>query len=323
MDKFERIYKIHSMLTSARLPISRQSFEEELVCTRSSVKRLIETMRDILHAPIVYDRERNGYYYDSKHTDRYELPGLWFNTSELYSLLLAQHLLKTVEPGLFEERLQPLRSRIEKILGQQQVQQSEVDRRVRILPIASRRFDSRHYVTLAGALLQRKQLQVTYAGRSRDEKTERVLSPQRLVLYRDNWYLDAWCHLREGLRTFSLDRIQHSKVVDTKAKDLSEKELDDHFATSYGIFSGLPTHTAILKFNAHATKWVAAEHWHPQQSGQLDIDGCYTLRIPYKHPQELIRDILKYGPDVEVIAPAALRKDILGLHKKAAKQYES
>lgn len=66
--------------------------------------------------------------------------------------------------------------------------------------------------------------------------------------------------------------------------------------------------TAILHFTEYRARWVAEEMWHPKQQGRFLADGRYELRIPYGKPHELIMDILKYGPDVEVIAPESLRQ---------------
>lgn len=64
-------------------------------------------------------------------------------------------------------------------------------------------------------------------SRCRRQKTE-TISPQRLVHYRDNWYLDAWCHLRNDLRRFSVDAIQRVKVLRDKARNVAEAKLLAH-----------------------------------------------------------------------------------------------
>jgi len=128
------------------------------------------------------------------------------------------------------------------------------------------------------------------------------------VHYRDNWYVDAWCHLQQALRTFALDRIRRAQVLKEAAKAVPEARLERYFASSYGIFGGEPRHEAVLVFTAERARWVAEEQWHPAQQGRFLEDGRYELRIPYGDPRELVMDILKYGPDVEVMAPAALRR---------------
>jgi len=55
---------------------------------------------------------------------------------------------------------------------------------------------------------------------ARELKPLAKVSPQRLVHYRDNWYLDAWCHLRGDLRSFAIDAIQEATTLPTKADDV-------------------------------------------------------------------------------------------------------
>ena len=55
---------------------------------------------------------------------------------------------------------------------------------------------------------------------------------------------------------------------------------------------------------------MAEEIWHKDQVGEWLDDGSYRLEIPYGSDLELIGDILKYGDQVEVIAPQALRDKV-------------
>ena len=323
MDRFDRIYGLHRIFRSARHPVSRKTLEEKLECSRATVNRAIEDLRDFLWAPLRYDRLRNGYYYDEKDGERpYELPGLWFNASELYALLATQKLLAGVGPGLLDGFLAPLRKRIEHILANERLAGGDVAQRVRILSMASRAMPPDSFTSVAGALMQRRRLAIVYHGRERDAVTERTVSPQRLVHYRDNWYLDAWCHDQDGLRSFSLDRIRRARDSGDTALDLDDQRLDRHFSGTYGIFSGTPGNTAVLLFSPERARWVAEERWHRDQQARFHGDGSYELRIPYDDPRELVLDILKYGPDVEVMSPASLRGEVRARLAAALARYE-
>jgi len=322
MDKFDRIYALHTLLTHARLPVAKTTIENHLECSHATVERLISEMRLFLNAPIEYNREAKGYFYNKESDNRYELPGLWFNSSELYALLITYQLLSSVEPGLLDAHISPLKNKVEKLLQTDKIPEGGLARRVRILKIASRRPSPKNFSLVATSLLTRKRLFIEYMGRERGKQTQREISPQRLVYYRDNWYLDAWCHLRNEVRSFSIERIGSSKFIVADALDIDDKELEAHFASSYGIFAGKSTHTALLKFSKEVAQWVAAEQWHPKQKGQFTLDGRYELEIPYRDPRELIMDILKYGPDVEVLKPEPLRKLVEKKLDQALKQYK-
>lgn len=322
MDLFDRFYSLHRVLSTFRYPVPRAKLQEHMACSRATVNRVIRDMRNYFGAPIEFDRDAAGYHYAKTGEHPYELPGLWFNATELYALITAHRLLSDVQPGLLESHLSPLRGRIDQILQSRHMGGGEVGRRIRILGMAARRMDPANFQNVAGALLRRKRLEVVYHSRSRDQVTTRLVSPQRLIHYRDNWYLDVWDHMKRDLRSFSVDRIRKAVELKSAARDISDKNLDSHFASAYGIFAGKPKHKAVLKFCAESSRWVSEEIWHPQQENRFE-DGCYILTVPYSNSRELVMDILRHGPGVEVIAPDTLRAEVAEQLRGALRHYQA
>lgn len=319
MDRMQRIFKLHQILAGRRYPIPRKQLEAELECSRASLTRILDEMRTFFDAPIEFDKEAGGYKYSH---DAFQLPGLWFTPSELLALSAAHKLLDEAQPGLLDGQLAPLKDRIEKLLGQEHLGSGELARRLRILRMAARQPETRIFQTVAGATAQRQRLAIDYHGRERDAVTRRTVSPQRLVHYRDNWYLDAWCHERNALRNFALDRIRSAKALAEVAVDLPDAEIDAHYNATYGIFGGPAQHNAVLRFSAERARWVADERWHPDQVDRWLDDGRFERTLPYADPRELVLDIQKYGPDVEVVSPPELRTEIARRLKAAAALYD-
>jgi predicted DNA-binding transcriptional regulator YafY len=325
MDRTERFYKIEQMLHDRRIA----TFDEilaELEVSRATLKRDFQYLRDRLNAPIVYDRDTGGYRFESSTGDMggpaFQLPGLWFNASEIHALLMMQNLLSEVQPGLLGPQIAPLQTRLKSLLGSQDDAPEEVVRRIRIVHAAKRRADLKYFELIATALLKRRRLFIRHWNRGRDEEMEREVSPQRLVFYRDNWYLDAWCHLREEIRSFGVDAIRHAEPVERKAKEVAAKRLDEVLGAGYGIFSGDRVQWAKLRFTPEHARWVASEQWHPQQRAATDADGFYVLEVPYSNPTELVMDILRHGAGVEVVAPPELRDTVRAALAKALATYD-
>jgi len=255
--------------------VPRHVLQERLECSRATIIRIIRDMRDCLGAPIEYDRDASGYHYNRADGQPYELPGLWFKASELHALLTVQRLLAELQPGLLESHIAPLRERIERILKSRNNSQGDTKSRIRILSMASRRVDPAHFPIVADAVLRRKRLNIIYHGRVDNKTTERVISPQRLAHYRDNWYLDAWDHTKRALRSFSIDRLRHVQALGKPAKEISESKLNVHFASAFGIFAGKPKHTAVLRFTPERSRWVADETWHPKRCEDCSLrEAC-------------------------------------------------
>jgi predicted DNA-binding transcriptional regulator YafY len=230
-------------------------------------------------------------------------------------------LLSGLQHGVLDNLIGPVRDRLEKILHARQLAGASLAEKVKIKPLNVRRLPETTYALVVQALAQSKRLSMAYHARRGSKGEERVISPQRLVHYRDNWYCDAWCHKRDALRSFSLDRMQSVELVNEDCYSLSDEVLDAHYASSYGIFNGTASETAVLRFSAHAAEWVADEIWHPQQSGHWLTDGRYELTIPYHESPELVGEIMRWMPDVQVVAPMKLKQRVVSLLESALDQH--
>lgn len=288
--------------------------------SKSTVLRAIATMKNHLNAPIVFDRDVGGYKYDAVAGETYDLPGLWFNAGELQALAIMQRLLKDAGGGILFEHLAPIQSRLEQLTKDRRLNLGEAAARLRF-PAIARRAAGEAFNTVASATLQRRQLWMEYHSRGKDEHTERTVSPQRVVHYRRAWYLDAWDEAKDALRSFSIDRISHATVLDGEALDVDDAVLDDHYRSAYGIFGGKADKLAVLRFTPMRARWIAEEHWHSDQQGTWMEDGSYELRIPYGDHRELVMDIMRFGADVEVLAPDELRQQVADEVDRTLTQY--
>jgi predicted DNA-binding transcriptional regulator YafY len=328
MNQTERLYKIEQILHDRR-NASFAELQEELEVSRATLKRDLQFLRHRLNAPIIYDRDANGYRFDvpDRYAPKHQLPGLWFNASEIHALLMMQQLLEEVQPGLLGPHIAPLQTRLQSLLGSvssgdQGKAPAEIAKRVRILHAHKRRTELRHFELIASTLLKRRRLKIRHFSRGRNEESEREISPQRLVHYRDNWYLDAWCHLRQDLRSFAIDAIRSADILEIAADEVAETELNRVLAAGYGIFSGSETEWAKLKFQPEQARWVMEEQWHPQQRTALEADGSLILELPYANPTELVMDILRHGSGVEVLGPESLRNTLKLELKAAVENYD-
>ena len=98
-----------------------------------------------------------------------------------------------------------------------------------------------------------KQVALATISCERAERVERTISPQELVHYRDNWYIDSWCHLRKGIRSFGLDAIEDVQILDVPAQEVDTAELRRIAQGSYGILPARPRlgHCCVSAPTAH------------------------------------------------------------------------
>ena len=323
MSQTERLYHLKSLFDAGRC-VTKAELLTRFGHSPATIKRDIAHLRDRMNAPILFDRERGGWRLDANQAavgTQYELPGLWLSAEEIHALLTMQHLLSHLDAGgLLGPHIEPLVARLNSLLDAGSRHREELPRRIRVQTVGARKLHMPHFQAVGSALLQRKRLVIDYHGRSRDQTQEREVSPQRLIHYRDNWYLDAWCHLRRALRSFSVDAIRRVQALDKTSIDVPDTELDAVLGAGYGIFAGREVQWATLRFTPERARWVAAETWHAKQRGRFEADGSYVLDLPYADPRELVMAILRHVPEVQVMGPEELRKMVrekirLGLEK--------
>lgn len=325
----DRLYQLKDLI-QAHPGISLQSLTQRLERSPATVKRQISALRDRFDMPIVFDREIRGYRVEAKPAPTgglpvklAELPGLWFTPDEALALLTAQHLLASIEPGLLDAKLNPLRTKLKHLLEAGGSPAQAVHQRVKVLQAGKRRMDLGAFQQVARATLDRKRLRITHLNRERGEQIAREVSPQQMVHYRDNWYLDAWCHLRNGLRSFAVDGIQTCTVLETPAQEVPAHDIAQALGGGYGIFGGQPKAVARLKFTPEKARWVSLEQWHPEQKSWYEQDGSFVLELPYSDERELLGDVLRYGDGVVVESPPALRASIQRSLLAGAMRYAS
>lgn len=326
MDRTERFYRIE-LLIKSRGGVNFETLLEELQVSRATLKRDLQYLRDRMDAPIVYDRLENLYRFErddggQAQESTHQLPGVWFSESEIHALLTMHQLIADLDAGgMLGRHLQPLLEKLNAMLGTNAGEARELLRRVKILSPSKRAVPEQWFEAVSGALLSRRRLELTYFTRSKKTETQREVSPQRLIHYRNTWYLDAWCHQSEGLRRFVLDAVRGAKISKLRAKDVSLKAVEAELDGGYGIFSGKNVQWATLQFSAEAAQWVAHEEWHPKQTLRILADGGLELRLPYADATELVMDIMRHGLAVRVVAPAALARQVAQKLREAAAQY--
>jgi len=327
MSQASRLRDIVAILENSRHPVTRERLLNELGVSLATFKRDLDVLRDEMQAPIVWqpgeNGEQRGYVLEDKgwSSGKLGLPNAWFSASEIYALLMINEFASHIGPGLLSEHLQPLITRVTLMMSAAQDTPEDVRSRIRILTSASKRQASPHFETVARATVKRRRIKLVYFTRSRNDRSERTVSPQVMLHYKENWYLVAWCHKADGLRMFALDAIEEATFLQEDAKRAAKKQTDELIGHDFGIYSARHRKWAKLLFGKVQVPWVKSEVWHADQVSVFTSDGDYLLSVPYNDPRELIREIMRFGPDVRVLEPPELLREVALRLRSAAGQY--
>ncbi len=318
MNHFDQVHQLYQMLKQARLPVTKHAMQTALEVSKGTVKNRLNELRDRYHAPIKYIAKGRGYIFTN---DKYELKGIWFSQNELHALLMIEQQMEQLEPGLISNQLKIAKQKITQLIQQQLPKNNAIQNRLRILSIHNKTLNANNFAILAQATLQRKQVHIHFKRNADQQISLRTLSPQCLVFYKSNWYIDAYCHSKKSIRTFAVNGIKKIQASQNTAKEINLNNIQQQTSSSYGIFSGQPTQTATIEFTAPNSHWVSQENWHSQQQGAWLNKQTYQLKIPYQHDNELIMDILKHGECAKVISPKTLQDKLKNKINKMQKKY--
>ena len=226
MGRTERLFSLVSLLRKAKR-LQFDEMRERMKVSPATLKRDLKYLRETLGTPVHYDAfDRTYRVNDPSSQSHHEMPSVWFSEAELYALLLAQQILKEIDP---QERLAPnLKAavhRIEMLLASSGRANELINRITFLLP-GKHAVEATGFSSVTAALARRHQLRIRYFTRSRRALTSLVVSPQRLVFLRE-WHLDAWCHQTQAMRRFALSEMESAACMDEAALDVSLQDLND------------------------------------------------------------------------------------------------
>ena len=313
------IEHVYQLLMNRRTPISVEALAREVEVSERSVKRYISDLRLYWDLPIVSKRGR-GYLLEDRDAST-QIPGHYFSSEALEIFLLLILILERMAPKTLGPITEPLLAKIQMNLSRLNQERSFPVERIRVLITHQRKTDPDILHQVTQLLTDNSRANIEYRARSSEQNTHRLASIQRLVYYRDHWYIDVLDHDSGELRTLALDRVQQINATNDPSELLDNKTLDLHYRDSYGIFAGPKSNTAVLRFNASIAPWASEEVWHRNQETIHNADGSCVLKVPYSLSTELVGEILRWGGLVEVLEPPSLRAQVVAELDRARALY--
>jgi len=312
---YERYLWFHERLRGKKYP-KLGDLAGRFEISRRQAAREIEFMRLFLEAPIEYSSEHSGYYYSS---DNFEFPGLWVTEEEIVSLIVSRRLAAAMPDRNLKKKLD---SFLEKIGQNIDLDLPRLESRISLKNVRYCRVEAAIFSAVLLALSQERQLAITYSSGYTDETTQRTVDPLHLLLYMGNWHLIAYCRQRQGIRDFLLSRMHGAEVLAEKAENqAAAREIKEKIETRYGIFFDGPATQVVLRFHSGSARTVRDQVWFPGQVSETQGDGSLVLKFPVADFREIIRDLLPFAADVEVLEPPELRQLISGTIARMAGMY--
>jgi len=164
-----------------------------------------------------------------------------------------------------------------------------------------------HVPAIQQALLDRRALRLRYHAFERDEETDREVDPYHLTYYNGGLYLIGYCHLREAMRVFAVERIRSLAPLRRRFEPPRDFDAQEYLDKAWGILQGDRV-TVRVVFAAPLARYIEERLWHPSQKLRPLPDGRVELTLRVADTLEVRRWILGFGAQAEVLEPETLRE---------------
>jgi len=303
----ERMLRIHQAVQSGKYP-NAVTLAAELEVSSKSIHRDLEFMRDRLELPLEFSFAHKGYHYTEEVS---AFPTLQISEGELFALLVAEKALQQYRGTTFER---PLLSACKKMAVSLpdtiSLNLAEWEQSISFRTSAEPVLNLENFDTLAKAVAQRRQLELTYRKPGRRQTELRVVDPYHLANINGEWFLFAWCHLRQDIRTFVPARIQAVKTTGRTFLRPQKFSLNKRLRDSFGVESGQGCFDVVVRFNEMVADYIREKKWHESQELRELPDGGVELRMKLSSLAEVERWILSWAGNARVIQPRELAESV-------------
>ncbi len=314
----ERLLELDALLRSHDRHTA-DSLAHKLEVSERTIRSDLAFLRDRYHAPLESNKTQGYYYTDPE----WRLPSITLTQGELFALTLGARMLEAYAGSAYATDLRSAISRLaERLPEQSWVDLQQVaDERILFRSGATIDLDPDIWHGLETACRNHKTVQMTYYTASRDAVSERKLDPYVLHIYRGtNPYTIGYCHERQDIRWFRVDRIKALTVLEASFVPDPTFDAKDHLEMIFQHEAGGVPQPVAIWFDAKTAPYVRERRWHPSQEIQEHSDGSMTLHMVVRGMNDLKRWVLGYGRGAVVKAPLELvemvREEVNGMGRQ-------
>lgn len=301
--QFERLLQIDEMVRTGRAK-SVGAIAHELEVSDRTISSDIDLMRDRFDAPLRNNRKKGWYYEDNN----WRLTMVQFTQGELFALILGSRMLEAAAGGAYTQELQ---SAIDLLMRRLPDQiwadlQTIVDERIQFGAGTLLDLNPEYWKCLTEASRRGFTVEITYYAASQNAISTRKVDPYFLFIYRGtNPYAICYCHERQAMRDFRVDRIRVLRVTEEKFTRKAGFDAREYIQKRFQVESGDTPVPVAIQFSALVAPFIRERRWHPSQAIVEHAHGL-TLRMQVPGLSEVKRWVLGYGAEAQVLEPPEL-----------------
>lgn len=287
--------------------VNATTFVRAFGVSRATVMRDLDFLRDDEGAPIEYDASRKGYYMSDL---SWSLPAIRVSRQEVFAFSIAAKLLNAFRGTPLEVDMESLFEKIGHSLeGTITLNPAALTEHLTVLGEDYVRQDPAMWTAVSEATDRRERVEMEY--QKFDGTIKRyMLEPYHLLAYHGNWYVLGKSLTSERIATFAISRISKLQATGVFFCVDDAFDVQAHIDGAFGIVRGETPFRVRLRFAPTIATYIRERIWHPSQQITEQPDGSVELEFETAGWKELVRWILSWQPDVEVLEPLRLRERI-------------
>lgn len=159
------------------------------------------------------------------------------------------------------------------------------------------------------AAVRKKRVEIVYYTMSRKKETRRKVDPYRIWFFNGSFYMIGYCHLRNEVRIFALDRIKMLHQTREGFEVPEDFSLEAFTEPGFGVFQGKQVKVRIW-FSSGIAEYIQEKIWHESQEIHPQGDGSVIFEAEVAETVELKSWIMSWGANALVLEPESLRDEI-------------
>lgn len=314
-----RQLQLRQWLLAGRRFNARQAAEEFEV-SRRTVMQDLEHMRAFGHA-IVYNTQTNSYELEEVSG---ELPVAQIRRSELAAIRLAQEVLENFGATPMAAAVDQVLTRVRELMPDlMDTDLGAFSPSLTVLRGPAPEGPLPWLEAISRAIDESRTLRMTYFTMYRNEESERLVDPYRLVSRDGRGYLIAWCHRRRDVLVFRLDRIRALEPTPTFYELPADFDIEDFLGSMFGMFRDKEAFQVKVRFSPWVARFIREDRWHASQQMTDLPDGSLQVDLEVMGLVDVRRWVLSFGSDAEVLEPDHLRRAVSYEADKMQAMYSS
>lgn len=312
-EKIIRLLEIYTLIAQDRKPTIHDLTNKYDVCERT-IHRYLRIINSI--DPIERDQKSGGY----KFIKGNRIKKLVLSDDQLAFLIAIGEMSRHLgEP--FQKNFKEVINNINKSVKNTDLS-SPVSFAFKIPDVIRSDKFNKYYESIVNCIREQRSIGIAYHSMHSQQITDRRIDPYGLILYEGAWLINGYCHLRQEVRNFAIDRINELKETPFYFKKKEGYNLEEECRHSWGIYKGDDVEIT-LRFSKDVAAYITRrDRWHPTEQRTVLPSDEVELKLTVAGIDEIRRWIYSWLPNVEVISPGWFRKQVYDEMSEAKKRHK-